>query len=111
MLLLESILLRLPEFPPAEFFKYNATGACFWATPHCRILTPPILTRHLYHHTPLVEYILKHLYMYPALFSLGHGTSLIHIIVHMHTSICICTLMDTHVYICMQMYVHYPILG
>ena len=46
----------------------------------------------------------------PALFSLGHGTSLIHIIVHMHTSICICTLMDTHVYICMQMHVHYPIL-
>ena len=28
----------------------------------------------------------------------------------MHTSACICTLMDTHVYICMQMYVHYPIL-
>ena len=35
------------------------------ATPHRRKSTPPILTRHLYHHTPLVEYILKHLYMYP----------------------------------------------
>ena len=46
----------------------------------------------------------------PALFSLGHGTSLKHIIVHMHTSACICTLMDTFVYRCMHMYVHYPIL-
>ena len=47
----------------------------------------------------------------PALFSLGHGTSLNHIIIHMHTSACICTLMDTHAYICMQMHVHYPTLG
>ena len=34
------------------------------ATPHCLVFNHLILTRHLYHHTPL-EYILKHLYMYP----------------------------------------------
>ena len=45
----------------------------------------------------------------PALFSLGHGTSLIHIIIHMHTHACICTLMDIHVCRCLQMHVHYPI--
>ena len=41
------------------YYLHNRT------TPYRRKSTPPILTRHLYHHTPLVEYILKHLYMYP----------------------------------------------
>ena len=40
----------------------------------------------------------------PALFSLGHGTSLKHIIIHMHTSACICTLMDAYAYTCMQIH-------
>ena len=39
---------------------------------------------------------------------MGHGTSLNHIIVHMHTSACRCTLMHAYAYICMQMHVHYP---
>ena len=47
----------------------------------------------------------------PSLFSLGHGTSLIHIIIQIHTSTCICTLMDIHACRCMQMHVHYPTLG
>ena len=44
---------------------YTPRGTAVRATPYRRKSTPPILTRHLYHHTPLVEYILKHLYMYP----------------------------------------------
>ena len=60
-------------------------------TPHCRIFNHLILTRHLHHHTPLVEHILKHLYISPTLVSLGHGTSLTHIIVYIHTYAFMCT--------------------
>ena len=62
------------------------------ATPHCRIFNHLILTRHLYHHTPLVEYILKHLYMYPRTRVFGswditqtYHRPYAHICMHMHT--------------------------
>ena len=62
------------------------------ATPHCRKSTPPILTRHLYHRIPLVEYILKHLYMYPRTRVFGswditnpYHRPYAHICMHMHT--------------------------
>ena len=62
------------------------------ATPHCRIFNHLILTRHLYHHTPLVEYILKHLYMYPRTLLFGswditqpYHRPYAHICMHMHT--------------------------
>ena len=62
------------------------------ATPYRRKSTPPILTRHLYHHTPLVEYILKHLYMYPRTLVFGswdiiqtYHRPYVHICMHMHT--------------------------
>ena len=63
-----------------------------WATPHRRKSTPPILTRHLYHHTPLVEYTLKHLYMYPRTRVFGswditqtYHRPYAHICMHMHS--------------------------
>ena len=62
------------------------------ATPHCRIINHLILTRHLYHHTPLVEYILKHLYMYPRTRVFGswditqtYHRPYAHICMHMHS--------------------------
>ena len=66
---------------------------CIRATPYRRKSTPPpILTRHLYHHTPLVEYILKHLYMYPRTRVFGswditqtYHRPYAHICMHMHS--------------------------
>ena len=62
------------------------------ATPHRRKPTPPILTRHLYHHTPLIEYIQKHLYMYPRTLLFGswditnpYHRPYAHIYMHMHS--------------------------
>ena len=70
-------------------------------TPHCRKSTPLILTRHLYRHTPLVEYIMKHLYMYPRTLLFGswditqtYHRPYAHICMHMHT----------YGYTCMQMH-------
>ena len=70
-------------------------------TPHCRKSTPLILTRHLYHHTPLVEYIMKHLYMYPRtlLFGSWDITQTYH-----HPYAYICMHMHTYAYTCMQMH-------
>ena len=65
------------------------------ATPHCRIFNHLILTRHLYHHTPLVEYILKHLYMYPRTRVFGSWD-----ITH--------TYHRPYAHICMHVHVHYP---
>ena len=65
---------------------------CFRATPHCRIFNHLILTRHLYHHTPLIEYIQKHLYMYPRTLLFGswditqpYHRPYAHICMQMHT--------------------------
>ena len=73
------VVNRHPPFWPATYTIILLSSSTFWNTYICT----------------------------SALFSLGHGTSLIHIIIHMHTSACICTLMDTHACICMQMHVHY----
>ena len=48
-------------------------GTFFRVTPYHRKKTPPILTRHLYHHTPLVKCILKHLYVYPLCIGVKDG--------------------------------------
>ena len=48
-----------------SLFVYNQLHVFKRATPHCRFFNHFFLSHHLYHHTPLVEYILKHLYMYP----------------------------------------------
>ena len=67
---------------------WNPNGA----TPYRRKSTPPILTRHLYHHTPLIEYIQKHLYMYPRTLLFGswditqpYHRPYAHICMHMHS--------------------------
>ena len=78
----------------AEAFGYSFSFqfSCCRATPYRRKSTPLILTRHLYHHTPLVEYTLKHLYMYPRTRVFGSWDSTqtyhrpyAHICMHMHT--------------------------
>ena len=81
-------------------FVYNQLHVFKRATPHCHILNPLILTRHLYHHTPLVEYILKHLYMYPRtlLFGSWDITQPYH-----HPYAYICMHMHTYGYKCIQM--------
>ena len=90
-------------------FLWNPNGA----TPYRRKSTPPILTRHLYHHTPLVEYILKHLYMYPRTLLFGswditqpYHRPYAHICMQMHTYACRCTSitppkLTLHAYACM----------
>ena len=65
-----------------------------------RILTYPFLTNYLYHLTPLIEYYLEHIYMYPRSRVLGSLISLNHIIMHMHSSVIICTHMHSHARIC-----------
>ena len=98
------------------------------ATPHCRIFNHHILTRHLYHHTPLVEYILKHLYIYPRTrvfgswdITLPHYHPYAHICMHMHTdryicihihaeSVCVefwtCTCMHLHACVSISVHMH-----
>ena len=71
-----TVVNRHPPFWPATYTIVFLSSSTFWNTYICT----------------------------PALFILGHGTSFKHIIIHMHTSACRCTLMDSHVYTCMQMH-------
>ena len=57
-------------------------------TPHCRFFNHLILTHHLHHHTPLIEYNLKHLYVFPHTRVLG-SWDITHTYHRLYTYMCI----------------------